>query len=73
VLPINSQGLIDLFGLQTNTNNLEEVVRNLYQIFFLLDSLMVSEAYFIVEDWGNSSLAEALKNRLSKVLLTNPI
>lgn len=54
-------------------NNLEEVVRNLYQIFFLLDSLMVSEAYFIVEDWGNSSLAEALKNRLSKVLLTNPI
>lgn len=49
-------------------NNLEEIVKNLYYTFFILDDLNVSKAYFVEEEWGKTSLAKALNNRLQKVL-----
>jgi L-threonylcarbamoyladenylate synthase len=50
-------------------NSLEEIVKNMYNIFFVLDTLSLSKAYILTEEWGTSSLAKALENRLRKVLL----
>lgn len=51
--------------------NLEEVARNLYKTFYRVDKIKAKKAYFITEEWGSSSMAQALQNRLSKVLIHN--
>lgn len=56
----------NLFDLGSHTN-LPAIAQSLYRTFFELDMLQVSRAYFILENWGNSSLAHALSNRLQKV------
>ncbi len=49
--------------------DLAGIAQNLYRNFYELDRLKVKKAYFLKTDWGNSSLAQAIQNRLNKVLL----
>ncbi len=47
--------------------DLTDYAHNLYHSLQSIDQGNFTKAYLIMEDWGNSSLAEALNNRLSKV------
>lgn len=49
--------------------DLAGIAQNLYRNFYELDKLKVKKAYFLKTNWTNSSLAQAIQNRLNKVLL----
>jgi L-threonylcarbamoyladenylate synthase len=57
----------EIFYLSLGTDP-ESVARNLYKNFYELDKLKVTEAYIVIPPWGDSSIEQALKNRVSKVL-----
>ncbi len=48
--------------------DLRDVARLLYYRLYQLDSLGVERAYLVREDWGESSAAIALRNRLGKII-----
>ncbi len=48
--------------------NLDELARNFYQHLFQLDHLNLQKAFFLKNDWGNSSLGKALQNRMEKII-----
>jgi L-threonylcarbamoyladenylate synthase len=47
--------------------DLEEYAHNLYYELQKLDTLKLDFAYLLIEDFGESSLAKALNNRISKI------
>lgn len=49
-------------------DDLSSVARRLYYVLYQLDQLGVSSACFVHEDWGMSSLARALEDRIEKML-----
>jgi L-threonylcarbamoyladenylate synthase len=53
-----------------NSNNPTEIAHNLYQTLIQLDTLSVNQAYWYIPNIDlNSSIAKALMNRLSKIIL----
>lgn len=50
-------------------HDVAQIAKNLYKSLYYIDQTQVSKAYFLVEDWGNTSIAKALYNRLQKILL----
>lgn len=48
-------------------DSLLQIGQNFYQVLASLDNLQITAAFLFEEDWGQGSLALALKNRLQKV------
>ena len=49
-------------------DDLLSIARRLYYVLYQLDQLGVSSACFVHEDWGMSSVARALEDRIEKML-----
>ena len=66
VMPVQVQGVwyVSLGSVKDQAG----VARRLYYALYQLDQLQVSEACFIEEDWGDSSIARALRDRIAKML-----
>ncbi len=47
--------------------NLNDLARNFYSKFALLDTMQISKAFILKNDWGSSSLGKALQTRLQKI------
>jgi len=50
--------------------NIEKISKKLYQNLYKLDKLNCQKAYILEDEFDNSDLAAALKNRLKKILLS---
>ncbi len=48
--------------------DLSTIACSLYQVLFNLDHVPVTHAYLLNEEWGEGSVALALKNRLEKII-----
>jgi len=48
--------------------DLLDIARRLYYSLYLLDQCHVLQACFVVENWGESSVARALRDRINKIL-----
>jgi L-threonylcarbamoyladenylate synthase len=77
---LSEQGIVSLFepvmvkGIWYislgSRRDLLGVARRLYYALYQLDQRHVSQACFVVEDWGQSSVASALRDRIGKILGT---
>jgi L-threonylcarbamoyladenylate synthase len=64
---IKNNSLEDFHYLELGKNS-TQIAHNLYQKMFELDQLNLKKAYLIKENYGTSSQAKAIRNRLEKVL-----
>lgn len=66
VMPAQVQGV--WYVSLGSVKDLSGVARRLYYALYQLDQLQVSEACFIDENWGETSIARALRDRIAKIL-----
>lgn len=64
----NAKLKIELINLG---KNITEISHNLYQKLFELDQKNIAKAYLLKENYGQSSLAKALQDKLNRILENN--
>lgn len=69
--PMESQKLneqsIDLLILGS-MDDLNKLAKNFYHKLSLLDSMRIKKAFILKNDWGDTSLGKAIKNRIEKLV-----
>ncbi|MBX7109781.1 MAG: threonylcarbamoyl-AMP synthase [Chitinophagales bacterium] len=67
IFPVLTAKNIHLLSLGSLAD-LRSMARNFYQVISSVDQLHLAKAYFLIPDFGDSSLGKALQNRLDKIL-----
>ncbi|MGB3075703.1 MAG: L-threonylcarbamoyladenylate synthase [Chitinophagales bacterium] len=67
IFPILTSKNIHLLEIGT-LQDLNSIARNFYQVVSSVDQLELSQAYFLMTDFGDSSLGKTLQNRLQKIV-----